>query len=108
MTVFQLDSKTGEEGETGVAFNFNDEATCIAADGKDRWVWLGSKEGNLARLVPGASTGWGVFGMMRRSPYSGRPYKTRMRTCTTAPRAPYATSTHRRRGPRITRCLEVI
>ncbi len=43
---------------------------CIAVDPKDRWVWMGSKQGGLVRLTPGNVNGWSKRGVDNGGTYS--------------------------------------
>ena len=56
--VFVLEAETGQAqtgvGGTAVAA----KATCVVSDVRDRWVWVGTEEGVLQRLVVGNVQGW--------------------------------------------------
>jgi WD40 repeat protein len=57
-TVTPLSVETGETKQGVGGPNLNEQTTCIVGDSKDRWAWLGSKEGTLVRLNPDNVNGW--------------------------------------------------
>jgi len=48
----------GEEGKDVAGPNAADVATCVAADDRDRWAWIGTETGVLTRVIPREQGGW--------------------------------------------------